>query len=782
MVFINPPMNHDPLLQALEFLGRFHGKPVNPAGAVQGLPTPNGLLTPELFERAAQRCGFTSRIIKRSLQQLHHATLPAILLLENGDVVVLIGFTKGSKGKIAQVSVSSSGGGIQEVETRLIKSVYTGYAILVKPTYEFETRADFEPEPPKKNWFWGTLWRFRGFYARVGFATIMVNLLAIASSLFIMNVYDRVVPNQAIDTLLALAAGAVAAFLLEFSLKSLRTYLVDRAGHRIDLILGGDLFSKVLGMQFGSRPASAGALAGQARSYEGLREFFTSATISALFDLPFVFIFAGIVYLLGGPVAIPLLAGAALALIFSALMQFPIARAVNSSYMASNQRQGLFVEGVNSLETIKSTRSESELQAKMEENVHIAAKADGKSRICSQFALNMTTFLQQLVTVGIVIVAFFEVQKEAMTMGAMIACVILAGRAMAPLTMISSLLTRLQLSRRALKGLNQIMQAPSERQDRGAQYISLDSFRPQISAVGAGFDYGEDTGSVLRDLNFSIQPGERVAILGQIGCGKSTLLRLMMGLYFPTAGRIDMSGVDTRQIDPAELRRHIGYVPQDPSPLFGSIRSNLKAGAPWVSDEAAWKAVQRAGLADYIRSLPRGVDHSVAEGGKSLSGGQRQALCLARALLEEPGLLILDEPTSSIDFTSEQQLLKQLDLYLQEDPGRTLVVATHKRSVLSIVERIIVIEKGQVIADGPKDQVLRQQGARPAQPQPQTQPQPPVAQFHPHPAPAADVALYAEHSPTPASGAPVRSQGPLQAQPDSSSQDFPSSFTPPGRV
>lgn len=705
-------MNQDHLLQALEFLGKYHGQPVNVEGVVHGLPTSGGRLTPELFERAAERCGFTSKIVHRSLHHLHQATLPAVLLLEHDDSVVLLSIKKGKGGKrIAEISVSSAGGGTQEISLDEFKETYTGYAILVKPNYQFETRADFAPEFSKRNWFWGTLWRFRGFYARVGIATVMINLLALSSSLFIMNVYDRVLPNRAIETLWALAIGVVIAFVLEFTLKSLRTFFVDRAGHRIDLILGGALFSKVLGLRFDKKPASSGALAGQARSYEGLREFFTSATIAALFDLPFVFVFAGIIYLLGGVVAIPLLVGAVLVLLVGAILQIPISRAVASSYLAGNQRQALFVEGVNALETVKATRSESELQARMEGNVQISARADGKARRYSQLALNTASFIQQLVIVGIVIVAVFQVQKELMTMGAMIACVILAGRAMAPLAMVSSLLTRLQQSRRSLKGLNQIMQSPSEREGLGSKYITLSKFHPEIQAHDVCFEYGEGSGAVLQNLSLSIKPGERVGILGQVGSGKSTFLRMLMNLYVPSSGRIDISGIDSRQIDPAELRRHIGYVQQDPMPLFGTLRSNLKAGCPWAGDEAVWKAIERAGLAGYVRSLPRGVDNPVAEAGKSLSGGQRQAVCVARALLEEPPLLIFDEPTSAMDWTSEKRLLEQLDDYLRADLARTLVVVTHKRSILSIVDRIIVIDKGKVIADGPKDRVLSHQEA-----------------------------------------------------------------------
>ncbi len=760
----SPP---DPLLQALEFLGKYHGRTVNLAGAIHGLPLFTGRLTPELFDRAAQRCGFTSRIVRRPLRKIHPATLPVVLLLNDDEAVMLLSFPNKNT---AECAVLNSGGGVQTIALKELDPYYSGLAIYVKPNYDFERRSDFAPPPPKKNWFWGTLWRFRNFYARVGIATVMINILALASSLFIMNVYDRVVPNHAIDTLFALAIGATVAFTMEFGLKTLRTYFVDRAGHRIDLILGGDLFGKVLGISFGAKPASAGALAGQARSYEGLREFFTSASISALFDLPFVFLFAGIVFLLGGPAAIPLLAGAVFALSFAALMQIPISKAVASSYLAGNQRQALFVEGVNALETIKSTSCESELQARMEESVHISAKADGKARAFSQLALNVTSLTQQIVTVGIVFVGVFQVKAEEMTMGAMIACVILAGRAMAPLTMISSILSRLQQSRRSLEGLNKIMELPSEREDRGGQYINLDRFTGNIRVTDAGFSYDPESDPVFGRLNLQIEPGERVALLGRIGCGKSTFLRMLMALFHPTQGRIDIAGIDTRQLDPKQLRRHIGYLSQDPTLLYGTLRSNIKAGCPWATDMDMWVAIEHAGLADWVRSLPRGVDHPVAEGGKSLSGGQRQAVAFARAILREPSLLVLDEPTSSMDWTSEQLLLRQIDDYLMKNPLRTLVVATHRRSVLSICERIIVIDKGSVFADGPKEEVLAQQqqsrrgggqqqvsrGPSPIQlPQGPSTPQSEDEEF---------VALYSNHSPAAAQTPDLSQIGPIGAK------------------
>ncbi|MDF1853262.1 MAG: ABC transporter transmembrane domain-containing protein, partial [Verrucomicrobiales bacterium] len=508
----------DPLLEALLFFGKLHSRAVNPAGAVQGLPVVDGRLTPELFALAAKRCGFESKMVHRSLRQIPSATLPVLLILNENDAVVLTSLPK--KGD-AEVIVLSSGGGTQKVSRKQLEDAYSGIAVFVKPAYEFEQRSDFNAKTLKKNWFWGTLWRFRSFYARVCLATLVINILAISSSLFVMNVYDRVVPNEAIDTLYMLAIGVVIAYLFEFTLKMLRTFFVDRAGHRVDLILGSEIYSRVLGMKFGERPASSGALASQARSYESLREFFTSATIAALADLPFVLIFVGIIYLLGGTfVAMPVLVGLGLAFLIGLIMQMPINRAVAATYNSSNQRQALFVEGIQALETIKATRSESEMQSRMEETMQVSAKAEVKSRGYSHLAMNLTALIQHLVSTAIIIAAFFAVSNEEMTMGAMIACVILAGRAMGPMGMVASLLTRLQQSRRSLIGLNQIMEMPVERDERGAGYLSVENFKPEIRVENLKFGYDPDSAPVLDGVSFTIQPGERVGLLGKIGSGK----------------------------------------------------------------------------------------------------------------------------------------------------------------------------------------------------------------------------------------------------------------------
>jgi len=643
-------------------------------------------------------------MVKKKLSALPNALLPAILLLENNAAVVLTGIENGE----AKLIFPESGHGTGTMSVSELEQHYTGYAVLARPSYEFEGRASFsEEKKSKSSWFWGTLWRFRSFYGRMAIATVVVNLLALTSSIFVMNVYDRVVPNQATETLYVLAIGAFIAFGFEFLLKGLRAFFVDRAGHRIDVIMGSALFEQVLNIRYGSRPESAGALASQARAYENLKEFFTSATVAAIVDVPFVFLFVGVVYMLGGIVAIPMLVGIFLCLGIGLIMQIPLGRAVASSYQASNQRHALFVEAVNSMETVKASRAEGFLQTKMEQSVNVSARADGQAKWYSQLAINLTGFVQHMVSMAIVMVAFYQIIGENMTMGAMIACVILAGRGMAPIAVLSSLLTRFQQSRRSLKGLNEIMALPSD-QDGSSAPSSLAEFEPSVKVSGVGFTYpGESNQAAVQSLDLTIEPGERVALLGKIGSGKSTIIRMLAGLYAPSTGRIEISGLDINQMAAAELRKNVGYATQDCTLFYGTLRSNLTIGDPFASNEDIWWSLETAGLADFVKGHPQGLDMPVSEGGSSLSGGQRQAICLARSLMSRPGLLLLDEPTSAMDPGTERQFTTAFKDYLVKSGNHTLIAATHRASLLPLVERVIVLDSGRIVADGPRDEVIQ---------------------------------------------------------------------------
>ncbi len=700
------PRTSDPLLNALDFFGQLYGTTVNPASAVDGLPLANGKLTPELFSRAAGRCGLEAKLVKRSFRQLNDVLLPAIVLTKSGPPCLLA-----SRGKSECEVIALDGSGRSEtVARRDVAADYSGYVILVKLAFDFEKRSDFSEDEPRrsKSWFWGTLWRFRSLYAKVGFATIFINIFAVTSSVFVMNVYDRVIPNKAMDTLYVLAIGAAIAYGCDFLIKMLRTFFLDRAGHRADLIMSGYLYENIMGMKYASRPASAGALGAQARSYEGLREFFASATITTLVDLPFVFVFAGVVYMLGGVVAVPMVIGMLIALLVGFIMQWPIYNAAKKGYQAGNQRQAQNVETINALETIKTVGAESTLAKKMEAAVYESAKADSRSKMLSQGTVNFTALITHMVSIAVVIVAVYQVNQENMTMGAMIACVLLAGRGMAPVGQFANLLVRLQQSRLSLKGLQDLMRKPV---DRAQDSLGLDLgvFTPSIKVQSASFSFpvSEDQSlDVLQDVSFELKAGDRVGILGKIGSGKSTLIRMMMGLYDPSSGSVEISGVDIRQLNPSQYRRKIGYVSQDAGLLYGTLRYNLTVGAPWVGEEGVWLAIQRAGLEELVQAHPSGIDIPIAEGGASLSGGQRQLVALARALIEEPDILIFDEPTSAMDPGSERMFRERVAAYLAEDATRMLIMATHKSSMLELVDRLLVIDGGKLINDGSKDQVL----------------------------------------------------------------------------
>lgn len=717
-------LSTDPLLRALAALGRLKSLPVDTAGATRGLALENGRLTTENFVDSCQRIGLEAKLCQRKLRDIHPATLPVVVLLNDGSAVIITAWT--DRNTLEGIAFTAAEDLTFSTSLADLKKHYTGYAIFTRSSDVLEKRADFTAAPrAPKHWFWGTLWQFRGVYSRVAVATLAINFLALASSLFIMNVYDRVVPNKATDTLMVLALGVLIAYCMEFVLKSLRTVFIDRAGRRADLILGSEVFAKVLATRFHRKPTSAGSLAGQARAYESLREFFASATVGALVDLPFIFFFVGIVYLLGGVTALPLFAAVFLALLVALLVQIPMNRSVNDGYLASNQRYAMMVESVNALETVKATGSESELQTRMEDCVRQSAKADGRSRGISQIGMNLIALIQHLATTMIVVVAYFQIAQEKMSMGAMIACVILAGRAMAPLGMFASLLMRLQQSRRSLRGLNDLMQAEDERDDRDK--IAVQDFKPEIRVSKLKFGFGDNPEEILKGLDLNIQVGDKVALLGRIGCGKTTLLRVLMALYPGREGGVRISGVDTRQWSVGALRRHIGYVPQEPCLLYGTLHSNLLAGCHGqVDDDAVMRAIERAGLSDFVASLPNGLATPVSEGGASLSGGQRQSIALARAYLLEPELMILDEPTSAMDIATERKVLNNLAAYLNEDKRRTLVVATHRRSVLGVVDRVVAMEAGAIISDGPKETVLAPTAARRAQAQSQTNHQPPV--------------------------------------------------------
>lgn len=700
----------DSLLECLAAVARLHGRPVSIHGLADGLPLDRERVGPEMLVRAAENQGFAARLVKRNLRRISNLVLPAILILKDGRGCVL---TRCDPRSGAEVLFAEAGMGVRTMPLADLAAEYSGYAVFVQPRLRVDPRLLEEPPPPPRMWFWGTLWRFKRYYAETALAALMANVLALATSLFAMNVYDRVVPNQALPTLWVLATGTAMAIGFEFLLRVLRSYFIDTVGKKIDLLLASQLFRQALAIQTAARPASAGALANHVREFEALRDFFTSATLVTMFDLPFVALFIWIVHLIGGPLAwVPLLAVPAI-LVVGLIAQFPLARAMNGYIAESALKHGLLIEAIEGADTLKSLRAEGAMQKRWETFTALTAQTALRSRFISAIVLSFSMLLQQGVTVAIVVWGVYLIGAGQLTVGGLVACSILASRAIAPLSQVAGLLTRFQHARAALRTLNRVMRLPVDRPlDR--TFVHRPHLDGAIGLDNVSFAYPGAATGVLQGVAFQLKPGERVALLGRVGAGKSTTLKLLGGLYAPTAGAVLVDGLDLQQIDPADLRAGVAYVSQDVRLFRATLRDNLTLGAPLADDDAILAAARIAGLDRFIAEHPQGLDLMIGERGEGLSGGQKQAVAIARALLRPPRVLLLDEPTSSMDHTTEQAFIAQLKRFTQ---GRTLVLATHKPAMLDLVERLIVIDGGKVVADGPREVVLKAL-TKPAHPAP----------------------------------------------------------------
>jgi ATP-binding cassette, subfamily C, bacterial LapB len=689
----------DPLLESLVIITQLKQRPYSADTLKAGLPLQDNYFTPDIFIRAAERAGLAGRLVKRSLKQIKNVLLPAVLLLENGDAAVLVKIENGN----CHVIYPESGLGETVVPLETLSEKFTGYVLFVQVIHNFEKRAEEEHYIPRsKNWFWGTLWKFKYYYFQVIVASLFVNIFALASPLFVMNVYDRVVPNNAVSTLWVLAIGAAMVFIFDFILRTLRAIFIDLAGKKVDTILSSTLFEQVLGIKMLEQGASTGVQANHLKDFENVRDFFTSATITSIVDLPFIFVFLFFIYVLAGPLVwIPLIAIPIVAIV-AILLSIPLNRAVSKAFVGGAQKSAILVEALNNLEVIKSSSSEGSILSRWEKYVGITAKSGIESRFYSTLAVNFCMIMTYLVTVLIVIFGVYQLEEKELTLGGLIACNILAGRALAPLSQVTTLLTRYQLTKLSLSGLNMIMAKPLDRPAE-KKFLHRPSFNGDIVFEDVVFRYPGASLDLFKEINFKIHAKEKVAILGGMGSGKTSLLKLMMGFYQPSSGAIYIDGTDMSQIDPADLRRAVGFVAQDPKLFFGTARDNIAMKAPWADDIEVLNCARISGADKFISKHPAGYDMPIGENGKGLSGGQAQTITIARALLTSPSILLLDEPTSCMDNSTEQLLMHNLQQYLVD---KTLVLVTHKVSLLQLVDRLIVLQAGRIVADGPKDKVL----------------------------------------------------------------------------
>ncbi len=689
----------DPLLACLVTITQLLHMPQSEQSLLAGMPLEDGQLTPDIFIRAAERVNISASMVERDLTELTADLLPAVVLLNDGQACVVVDC--GESG-VMQILQPGTAHGARTVDVENLLVSYTGHLILVKKDYRLNGRSEGATAKPSIPWFWQVIYKAWPIYAEVLVASFLINLFALAVPLFVMNVYDRVVPNHAVDTLWVLGIGVFIVLAFDFTMRLLRGYFIDEAGKGIDIELSSKIFSQLMGLTMSVRPQSVGALANTVHAFESFREFITSASVNVLIDLPFVILFIAVIAYIGGSLAVIPLILVPLVVVVSLLVQWPMNKKITKLYRLAAEKQATLYESLGGVETVKATSAEGLMQQRWEEVICESARIGVKIRFLSSIGINMSIFSQAFATVAVVIAGVYKIAEGDLTVGALVACTILTGRALAPASQLAGLCSKYFQSVTAVMSLDQIMQAPVER-PRQKQHLSRGKLAGEIEFKDVGFRYPLQSLPALDNVSFRIAAGEKVAIVGRIGSGKSTIEKLILKLYAPSQGHILMDGIDITQLDPVELRQQIAYVPQDIVLFYGSVRDNIAMSAPYVDDETVLRAAKRSGVDQFVNLHPDGFDMDVGEKGSAVSGGQRQAIAIARALLLEPSVLVMDEPTNAMDDRSELYFKQQLADYMQD---KTLLLVTHRPSMLSLVDRIIVLDRNRVVADGAKADIL----------------------------------------------------------------------------
>ena len=690
----------DLLLACLQDIAAYYGRSVAPTVLLSGLPLQDGLLTPQLVVKAAARVGLKATLESSQIAELVPFEVPAIVQLRDGCPIVLRGRDEHGDYIVYHPAYRAE----YKVEAHNLEREYAGLAIQIKPIYLAPDEQDASKPAKPGAWFWSVVHNYRRSYGTVILAAVVINLIALAAPLFFMNVYDRVIPNKAMETLWVFVIGLMVALVFDLLLKIARGQIIDRVGRKVDIQVACNLIEKILSTRLVDRPASTGALANRIQEYEIIREFFSSTTLMLFVDLAFFALFSVVIYILAGWVVLVPLTALALVVGLSLLMQNRLSDVVRQAQEESALRHSVLVESIAGLETIKSIRAEGHILQRWEKYAKAAAESSEQAKYLSSLGLNVTGFIQQIVAIAVVVVSVYRFADGAMTMGAIIAAVMLSNRLVAPLSQIAMMFSRLHYVRLAFKHFDEIMAKSDERVTQ-AGFVNRRVEFGQIDFRHVEFSYPGATSPILKNINLSIRPGERVGIIGKIGSGKTTIGRLLTGLYQPERGEILIDGVDLRQYHPHEVRSSIALVVQDADLFIGSVRENIVMANPLARDEEIVWAARLAGVDAFVASNPRGYDMNVGERGTRLSGGQRQCVALARVFLANPRVLFLDEPSSSMDLQTERQFIDRLATAMR--PDQTVIIATHRQSMLKLVDRLLVVDAGQIVRDGPKDEVLK---------------------------------------------------------------------------
>lgn len=695
-------LHHDPLLGCLVEMTRLHGKPGTRAALTAGIPLEGGCLTPSLFARAAARAGLASKVVRRPVEDIDIALLPVILLLKGEESCILIGWEGVGDDLSARLLFPEAGQGEVRMRRAELLERYLGIAIFCRPRFTFDARAPEVRKVKLRHWFWGALSEQWPVYRDVVAAALLINLFALVMPLFSMNVYDRVVPNFAVDTLWMMALGVILVVSMDYVIRLLRGHFIDLAAGRVDVRLSAMIMERVLGMRMEGKPASVGSFASNLRAFESVRDFIASATVSALIDFPFALIFIFVILWISWPLVLIPLIGIIVGVVYAYIVQHRMHELSETTYRAAAMRNAALIESLTALETIKTQCAEGVVQKKWEGTTAFLSRVNAQTRLLSATAMNGAAAIQQTVNVALIVGGVYLIHEGLLSMGGLIAVTMLGGRAITPLGQAVGLLMQYQNARTALESLEKLMANPIERPEEES-FIHRPELAGDIEFRDVTFSYPNQAEPALKNVSFRVKAGEHVVVIGRTGSGKTTLQKLILGLYPPAQGAVRIDGIDLRQLDPADLRRNVGFVGQEALLFYGTLRENISIGAPYADDSAIVAAAELAGLSQFVNRHPQGFDMLIGERGESLSGGQRQEVAIARAVLMDPPLLLLDEPTSSMDFSTEHQFKLRLKRYAAH---KTMIIVTHRTSLIELADRIIVMDDGAIVADGPRDEVV----------------------------------------------------------------------------
>ena len=681
----------------LKYLAHFHQKKITIESLLHNIPF-KGKVSTDIYLVLGEKAGFDLKQVHYNLEEIIDPLLPCILQLKD-RTTLLYKIDREKK----QYFVLNEQGEKEWVSHKILQNEYTGKMFLAKKNGESAIKKAYVNT--RKHWFWDSLKFSRSLYTDVFLATFLLNIFALLTPLFVRNVYDRVVPNAAFDTLYILASGIVLVYLFDILFRFLRTYLLEVAGKKSDIIISSKLFEHILNMKLSHKFKSVGAFASNIKEFDTLRNFLSSATLTMLIDLPFTILFLFVIYLLAGKIMlVPLIAGI-LIVLYGLIIARPLKKYIDETSKLASWKNGVLIESLSALETIKSFGLNSMMQWRWEESVSDIAQTNMKSKILTTSMSTLTNFVVQVSNILVIILGVYAIHEKTLTMGGLIAVTMLTSRALTPLVQISSLIINYEYARSSYEILDNIYKSPIEK-EVDKTYITREHIKGDIEFRNVSFAYPATEYLILDNVSFKIPAGETVAILGSNGSGKTTLLKLLMGFYEPTSGTILIDGIDSKQIDPVELRRVFNYIPQDIVLFNGTVQDNILYASPKASDEEMIQSANLSALDTFIDSNPLGYNFPVEERGEGVSGGQKQLIGLARFFLRaQSNIVLLDEPTTALDSQTELKVLQNLQPYMV---NKTALIVSHKRNMLQLVSRIIVLSQGKIAYDAPRDEVLKQ--------------------------------------------------------------------------